>query len=70
MYTLPSGVEVGCLLVSHQPTPLVMEWVEWMWRVALFLLTVGTIPGVRTGQANRDGCEVEQRWWAGGGSEV
>jgi len=63
VYTLPSGVEVGCLLV-------LMEWVEWMWRVALFLLTVGTIPGVRTGQANRDGCEVEQRWWAGGGSEV
>jgi len=58
VYTLPRGVEVGCLRV-------LMEWVEWMWRVALFLLTVGT-----TRQANRDGYEVEQRWRAGGGSEV
>jgi len=54
-----------------------MEWVEWMWREALSLLTVGTSPGVRTGQAvysqNRDGYEVERcgrRWSGVGGEEV
>jgi len=51
-----------------------MEWVEWMWREALSLLTVGTSPGVRTGQAvysqNRDGYEVERCGRGGGGSEV
>jgi len=30
LYTLPRGVRVGRLRV-------VMEWVEWMWRVALSL---------------------------------
>jgi len=27
---------------------VLMEWVEWMWRVALSLATVGASPGVRT----------------------
>jgi len=62
VYTLARGVGIGCLQV-------LMEWVEWMWRVALSLLTVGTSPGVRAGQAvysqNRDGYEVEQCGQAG-----
>ena len=67
VHTLPRGVGIGCLQV-------LMEWVEWMWRVALSLPTVGTSPGVRTGQAlfsqNRDGYEVEQCGQAGSRSEV
>jgi len=52
----------------------VMEWVEWVWRVALSLPTVGTSPGVRTRQAvhsqTRDGYGVQGCGRGGGGSEV
>ena len=67
MYTLPRGVVVGCLLV-------LMEWVEWMWGVALSLATVETSPGLRPRQAfnsqDRDVYEVERCGRGGGGSEV
>jgi len=43
VYTLPRRVGVGCVRV-------LMDWVEWMWRVALSLATVGTSPGVRAGR--------------------
>ena len=56
LYTLPRHVGFGCLRV-------LMKWVEWMWRVALSLATVGASPGVRPGQAfyrqRRDGYEVQ-----------
>ena len=45
-----------------------------MWRVALSLMTGGTSPGVRQGQAiysqNIDGYEVQGCGRGGGGSEV
>ena len=53
---------------------VLMEWVEWMWRVALSLVTVGTGQGVRPGQAiysqDNDGSEVQGCVREGGGSEV
>ena len=67
MYTLPRGVGVGCLRG-------LMEWVEWMYRIALSVPTIGTSPGVRSGKAvyspNRDGYEVEWCGQGGGGIQV
>jgi len=37
VYTFPRGVGVGCLRV-------LMEWVEWLWRVALFLANTEARP--------------------------
>jgi len=40
LYTLPRRVGVGCLRV-------LMEWVEWMWKVALSLANTEARPSIR-----------------------
>ena len=41
---------------------VLMEWVEWMWRVALSLATVRTSPGVRAGRRFIAQIDLAMRW--------
>ena len=67
LYTLPRGVEVGCLRV-------LMNWFVCTCSVVLSLEIGGTSPGVCPGQAvynqNRKGYEVQWCGWEGGRSDV
>jgi len=64
LYTLPRGVGVGCVRV-------LMEWVVWMWRIALSIANTEAMPSgtPRTGSFTAK-IEMAMRWSGVGGEEV